>query len=54
MQLTDDSRGDQALLEALEGAPCSFCEGGQLVRGSYQGNAAALCDECETPGAQLW
>ncbi|WP_435552679.1 HVO_A0556 family zinc finger protein [Natrinema sp. CGMCC1.2065] len=54
MQLPDQATGEQHLLENLEGQACAFCEEGQLVRGSYKGNTAALCDECGTPGAQLW
>ncbi|WP_175607220.1 HVO_A0556 family zinc finger protein [Natrinema saccharevitans] len=54
MQLTNDETGTYPVLEALEGERCSFCDRGRLVRGSYKGNAAVICDTCETPGAQLW
>lgn len=56
MQLTDDSiaPGDHPVLAALEGDACSFCDAGTLVRGEYKGNAAVVCDDCQTPGAQLW
>ncbi len=41
-------------LTALEGADCAFCAEGELVRDVYKGNAAVVCDACETPGAQSW
>lgn len=55
MQLSDDSTavGD-SVLAALEGKTCSYCDTGTLVRDSYKGNAAVVCDDCETPTAQLW
>ena len=55
MQLTDDSAAvGHPVLAALEGNACSFCDTGTLVRDCYKGNAAVICDECQTPGAQVW
>ena len=42
------------VVDALEGADCTFCDQGELVRGVYKGKTAVICDSCETPGAQLW
>ncbi len=53
MQLTDDAV-EHPVLDALEGDACSFCGEGRLVRDSYNDNAAVVCDECRTPGAQVW
>ncbi|SEV81640.1 HVO_A0556 family zinc finger protein [Natrinema salifodinae] len=54
MQLTDADTVGHPVLDALDGADCSFCEEGVLVRDSYHGNAAVICDDCHTPGAQVW
>ncbi|WP_338041766.1 HVO_A0556 family zinc finger protein [Natrinema versiforme] len=54
MQLTENTASGHPLLEALEGNACSYCKGGRLVQDSYKGNEAVICDECGTPGAQVW
>ncbi|MGQ3414378.1 HVO_A0556 family zinc finger protein [Natrinema sp. LN54] len=54
MQLTDDAATGRSVLDALEGDACSYCEDGTLVRDRYHGNAAVVCDDCHTPGAQVW
>jgi len=54
MQLTDDATVGSPVLEALEGNMCTFCEAGVLLRDSYKGNQAVICDSCHTPGAQVW
>ena len=54
MQLMDDSVASSPVLAALEGRACAFCEEGELLRGSYKGNDAVICDACGTPGAQVW
>ncbi|WP_226479860.1 HVO_A0556 family zinc finger protein [Natrinema amylolyticum] len=53
MQLTDDAVG-HPVLAVLEGTPCQFCADGRLTRACYKGNAAVVCDDCETPTAQVW
>ncbi|WP_175479996.1 HVO_A0556 family zinc finger protein [Natrinema salaciae] len=50
----DDPAAENPVLDLLEGTSCAFCDGGTLVRGTYHGNAAVICDDCHTPGAQLW
>ncbi|WP_425600753.1 HVO_A0556 family zinc finger protein [Natrinema longum] len=40
--------------DALEGSICTFCEEGELLRDSFKGNDAVICDACGTPGAQVW
>nr|WP_305880597.1 HVO_A0556 family zinc finger protein [Halovivax cerinus] len=42
------------VLHRLRGDRCPHCEDGTLVLGTYKGNRAVLCDDCETPRAQLW
>ena len=42
------------VIDALEGADCSFCDDGTLVREEYKGKNAVVCESCDTPGAQLW
>ncbi|WP_049888642.1 HVO_A0556 family zinc finger protein [Natronococcus occultus] len=42
------------LLAILAGRPCPVCSDGELERGEYKDNAAAICDECGTPQAQVW
>ncbi len=46
--------GARAVLRELAGADCPTCEAGTLVRERYKGNRAVVCDECETPRAQVW
>ncbi|MCU4740662.1 hypothetical protein OB955_08060 [Halobacteria archaeon AArc-m2/3/4] len=48
-----DTAGQQ-LLSRLEGRKCEFCSDGTLVRGIFKGNAAVICEECDTPAAQSW
>jgi hypothetical protein len=50
----DDTDVETSVLSVLEGNPCTFCGDGTLVRSSYKGNAAVICDDCRTPGAQMW
>lgn len=38
----------------LEGSECEFCSDGELVRATYKGNAAIVCNTCESPTAQFW
>ncbi|SFB71247.1 hypothetical protein SAMN05444422_101399 [Halobiforma haloterrestris] len=46
---------ERKLMATLEGRSCPHCEGdGTLERGEYKGNAAVVCDGCETPRVQVW
>ncbi|WP_338042913.1 HVO_A0556 family zinc finger protein [Natrinema gari] len=51
VETTDDRH---KLIDELTGRPCSFCDDGSLMSGSYKGNRAVICEGCETPAAQLW
>ncbi|WP_081704340.1 MULTISPECIES: HVO_A0556 family zinc finger protein [unclassified Natrinema] len=51
VETTDDRH---KLVDELIGRPCSFCDDGSLMSGSYKGNRAVICEGCETPAAQLW
>lgn len=42
------------LLVTLRGHECDYCGEGELVVDRYKGNRAVVCDECGTPGAQVW
>ncbi|MDG5817732.1 HVO_A0556 family zinc finger protein [Natronococcus sp. A-GB7] len=42
------------VLVILEGRPCPVCADGELEREEYKDNAAAVCDDCGTPQAQVW
>lgn len=42
------------LLAILEGQPCPACSDGELERGEYKDNDAAICDSCGTPQVQVW
>jgi hypothetical protein len=42
------------LLSLLEGKPCPVCSDGELERGEYKDNSAAICDSCGAPQAQVW
>ncbi|WIV66816.1 HVO_A0556 family zinc finger protein [Natrialbaceae archaeon AArc-T1-2] len=44
----------QQLLATLEGRNCPRCTAGKLVRSTYKGNEAVVCDSCNTPQAQVW
>jgi len=46
--------GADGILRQLRGTTCPSCEDGTLVLGTYKGNRAVLCEDCETPRAQLW
>lgn len=45
---------EDGILHRLRGETCPACEAGTLVLGTYKDNRAAICDDCETPRAQLW
>lgn len=49
--LKDDSI---AVLDALAGTSCSFCDEGRYVREAYKGTDAVVCEACNTPGARVW
>lgn len=53
---TTDSktRSESSLLEQLEHCSCKFCSDGALVRATFKGNDAVVCDCCGTPAVQLW
>ncbi|RQG96030.1 HVO_A0556 family zinc finger protein [Natrarchaeobius chitinivorans] len=53
-QLVESEPSAGTVVDALVGGNCSYCEDGTLVRDSYKGNAAAVCDCCETPAVQVW
>jgi len=36
------------------GLECPYCPDGELQRGTYKNNDAAICDGCGTPGVQVW
>ncbi|WP_265112572.1 HVO_A0556 family zinc finger protein [Halosolutus halophilus] len=42
------------MLGSLEGAECTFCGDGELIRETYNGNDAVVCPECGVPSAQIW
>ncbi|MFC4436694.1 MULTISPECIES: HVO_A0556 family zinc finger protein [Natrialbaceae] len=44
----------QRLLALLEGRPCPACSDGELERGEYKDNTAAVCDSCGAPQVQVW
>lgn len=46
------TRSPSALVDALDGDRCPFCEDGKLAPGTYKNNDAALCDTCGTPAIQ--
>lgn len=54
MQRQERDPTPQPVIAALEGQECSFCGDGKLVRNTYKGNDAVICDACDTPGAQFW
>ncbi|EFW93245.1 hypothetical protein ZOD2009_05257 [Haladaptatus paucihalophilus DX253] len=45
---------EQGVIGRLEGEECHWCSDGELVRDTYKGNEAVVCDTCETPAAQIW
>ena len=53
MQISE-TRTAHSLLETLNRCDCAFCEDGQLVRGTFKGNDAVVCDACGAPGAQFF
>ncbi|MDQ2052609.1 HVO_A0556 family zinc finger protein [Natronolimnohabitans sp. A-GB9] len=42
------------VITALRNSDCAFCEDGKLTEEMYKGNTAVVCDNCGTPGAQIW
>ena len=42
------------VIDTLEGAKCSFCDDGVLVRGVYKEKTAVICEACEVPSVQLF
>ena len=42
------------VLARLEGRACAFCSTGELVRSTYKGNDAVVCEDCGTPRVQFW
>lgn len=54
--VTTDSktRSESYVLEQLEHHSCEFCSDGSLVRATFKGNDAVVCDCCGTPAVQFW
>ncbi|WP_458205429.1 HVO_A0556 family zinc finger protein [Haladaptatus sp. NG-SE-30] len=48
------STTESSVIGRLEGRECHWCHDGRLERGTYKGNDAVVCSDCETPAAQLW
>ncbi|WP_199174737.1 HVO_A0556 family zinc finger protein [Halegenticoccus soli] len=46
--------GREALLEAVDGRECEYCDGGTVEIGTYKDNRAAVCEECGSPVVQLY
>ena len=43
-----------SILAELRHTECRWCASGTLDVARFKGNAALVCDECGTPGVQLW
>ncbi len=43
-----------AVVDCLVGQSCAHCESGELVRGSFKGNVAVVCEECDAPTMRLF
>ena len=41
------------LRELLSVSRCQYCDG-DLVRGTFKGDEAILCDDCDTPAVRVW
>jgi hypothetical protein len=54
MQHVSSQDTSDAVLAALVGDDCSWCEAGTLAREEFKGDAAVVCEECGTPGARVW
>jgi len=48
------SMTESSVVRRLEGQDCQWCTDGRLERGRYKGNVAVICEDCDTPAAQLW
>ncbi|WMT07495.1 hypothetical protein NP511_00480 [Natrinema thermotolerans] len=44
----------EAALDEIVQGTCTYCEANALVRDTYKGNAAVVCEDCGTPAAQFW
>lgn len=43
-----------SVIDVLRHTECRWCTSGTLDLARFKGNTALVCDECGTPGVQLW
>ena len=48
-EIGDQTRQEEIALGELAGSTCPYCEEGELTDGTFKGNFAVLCPECNTP-----
>jgi len=55
MSKQDLTSGRELIFEQLAGSSCEYpnCTG-QLIKGSYKGDHAIVCEECDTPAMRVW
>jgi hypothetical protein len=54
MQRSSARNATDSVLAALVGDDCGWCGSGTLVREEFKGDAAAVCEECDTPAVRVW
>jgi len=54
MQHVSASDSSTALLDGLAGDDCRWCATGTLARREFKGDAAVVCENCDTPAARVW
>lgn len=52
--IAEERTGKERVLSSLEDTDCTYCVDGTLVRETYKGNNAVVCESCGVPGAQVW
>ena len=54
MQGVASETATESVLARLVGGDCKWCDGGTLVRRQFKGDAAVVCETCDTPAARVW
>ena len=54
MQQASTQNATETMLADLVGDDCNWCPTGSLTRDEFRGDAAVVCETCETPAVRVW